>query len=258
MPMPGFRVRGPLLAAIAVAGIAGGMTVLPGFSPSGSQDLPDFTQWPAGPERKTRFFRYLRPLVEAENARILADRERLSRLAGQAARDRLSWLDRRRLRTLADDYDVPYVGVHPTTVVAQLLLRADAVPVSLALAQAAKESGWGTSRFAREGFALFGERCFEAGCGMVPRARRAGLKHEVTRFDSVREAVSGYIMNLNTHRDYEAFRQMRAQLRNQASPHPGIDLAGTLVSYSERREAYIREIRQMIRFNGLSKGIIDG
>jgi Bax protein len=128
----------------------------------------------------------------------------------------------------------------------------DAVPVSLALAQAAKESGWGTSRFAREGYALFGERCFETGCGMVPRARRKGLSHEVTRFDSPREAVASYVRNLNTHPDYAEFRQLRAKLRQAPSPHPGIDLAGSLTSYSERREAYVREIREMIRFNGLA------
>ncbi|MEZ5559585.1 MAG: hypothetical protein R3E86_13705 [Pseudomonadales bacterium] len=91
---------------------------------------------------------------------------------------------------------------------------------------------------------------------MVPRRRRPGLRHEVQRFDSAAESVRGYLHNLNTHPDYEALRRARAALRAAGKPLTGTALAEHLVSYSERREDYIAEIRQMIRYNGL--GALDG
>jgi Bax protein len=242
-----------LTAALVIIGILSSLALL-----SMSRDMPDFTEWPAGEARKTQFFGFLRPLVEAENARVLEQREDLERLAEAAAEDDLGWLGRRRLAALAESFGVPHEDVAVPEVIRELRLRVDTVPVSLALAQAAKESGWGTSRFAQNGHALFGERCFKTGCGMVPKARVAGLRHEVTHFDSAEEAVASYVRNLNTHPDYAEFRQRRAQLRRTPNPHPGIELAGSLSSYSERRDDYIREIRQMIRFNGLAGDAGDG
>jgi len=246
-PLSRTAIKRLLSTAMVVLGILGGLALLPP-----SREMPDFSQWPAGDARKSRFFGYLQPLIEAENERVREQRGEVERLANLAAEDDLRWLGRRRLAALAEAYRVPHEDVPAIDVLDELRMRVDTVPLSLALAQAAKESGWGTSRFAREGYALFGERCFEAGCGIVPKARGKGLRHEVTRFDSPREAVASYVRNLNTHPDYATFRQHRANLRRTPSPHPGIDLAGTLMSYSERREDYIREVRQMIRFNGLA------
>lgn len=211
--------------------------------------LPDFSQWPAGEPRKDRFFAFLRPLLQAENARVLTQRQRLEAIAARTAPP--SRRDARWLRDLAAEYDLAGADLEERALLAELLLRVDLVPTSLGLAQAAKESGWGTSRFARHGNALFGQRCFEAGCGLVPENRRPGLGHEVRDFPSPREAVASYLRNLNTHRDYEGLRRLRAQLRARGAPVTGFLLARTLDTYSERGDDYIEEIRQMIRFNEL-------
>jgi Bax protein len=211
--------------------------------------LPDFAQWPAGEPRKERFFAFLRPLLQAENARLLGQRQRLEVIAART--DPPTGQDARWLRDLAKTYDLAGAGLDHQALITELLLRVDAVPASLGLAQAAKESGWGTSRFARNGNALFGQRCFEAGCGLVPENRRPGLGHEVRDFPSPQAAVASYLRNLNSHRDYEGLRRLRAQLRARGAPATGFLLARTLGSYSERGDDYVQEIRQLIRFNDL-------
>ena len=132
-----------------------------------------------------------------------------------------------------------------------LLRRVDVVPPSLALAQAANESAWGTSRFARDGNNYFGQWCFEQGCGLVPKRRDEGRAHEVATFSSPVESVERYMANLNTHDAYRPLRERREQLRESEAPITGIQLAAGLEKYSERGEEYIAELRSMIRFNNL-------
>jgi Bax protein len=216
--------------------------------------LPDFAQWPAGEDRKMAFFDYLSPLLEAENSQVLSQRKRLETIAARVGDSEPGRLDRHRLRRLAEEYQVDTDGHDTAGLIEALRLRVDAIPVSLGLAQGAKESGWGTSRFAVAGNALFGERCFRPGCGVVPHARRSGSRHEVRAFDSPRAAVKAYVRNLNTHRDYEALRERRAELRAAGEPVSGHDLAPLLLSYSERGESYVREVQALIRNNRLSTG----
>ncbi len=215
------------------------------------RSLPDFSRWPAGELRKQQFFDFLRPLLEAENARIMALRVRLARLAAALPEQRPGLRDRRWLDDLARDYDLDRSSLPLHRLLEELLRRVDAVPVSLGLAQAAKESGWGTSRFAVDGNALFGQRCFDAGCGLVPAARRAGSRHEVRTFRTPEAAVASYVRNLNSHPDYEPFRRLRAELRAEGRRPTGFALAQSLHAYSERRDDYVREVRQMIRYNNL-------
>lgn len=240
------RFTALLLVALASLGLA---VVLAWLRGPERVSLPDFTQWPAGEERKARFFEYLRPLLEAENERVLAQRARLQRIAGRD--EPPGYFDRRWLEALALEYLLDPGAHSHRELVDALLLRVDAVPVSLGLAQAAKESGWGTSRFAREGNALFGQRCFVSGCGMVPGARSAGARHEVAKFATPQAAVASYVRNLNTHPDYRGLRQLRADLRAEEERVTGFVLAQALAGYSERGEAYIREIRRLIRYNQL-------
>lgn len=238
----------PLLIAALALALAGHLASRRIETP---EALPDFSQWPAGEVRKQEFFAYLRPLLEAENARVLAERTRLQQIAAQLPDRRPGQRDRRWLDALAREYGLDRSALPLPRLIVELLRRVDTVPVSLGLAQAAKESGWGTSRFAAEGNALFGQRCFEAGCGLVPEARRAGLRHEVRSFRSPAASVASYVRNLNSHPDYERFRRLRAELRDGGKPVTGFALAPALHAYSERREDYIREVRQMIRFNDL-------
>lgn len=240
--------RWSLVVAALCLGVAYGAHRL------GSDSLPDFSRWPAGEARKQAFFDFMRPLLEAENARVLAQRRELETLAQQLKDGTLGWWDQRRLARLARAYGLDPQAVATDELIAELLLRADEVPVSLGLAQAAKESGWGTSRFAVDGNALFGERCFSAGCGLVPEARSPHLRHEVRAFSSPRQAVAGYVNNLNTHPDYQRLREMRSELRAAGEPLTGFELAEALSRYSERRDRYTREVRQLIRRNELGPG----
>jgi len=125
--------------------------------------------------------------------------------------------------------------------------------VSLALAQAANESAWGTSRFAREGNNYFGQWCFEPGCGLVPENRASGKTHEVARFSSPAESVKAYIENLNSNSAYEALRSQRAKQGESSSPIGGMALSNGLLNYSERGQDYVHDIQGLIQNNQLEK-----
>ena len=127
----------------------------------------------------------------------------------------------------------------------------DIIPPSLVMAQAANESAWGTSRFATQGNNLFGQWCFNQGCGLVPRSRPEGMSHEVEVFDSPYQSIRSYITNLNRHNAYQGLRDRRDALRAQGQFPDGATLAGGLEAYSERGQAYVHEIRAMINSNGL-------
>jgi len=127
--------------------------------------------------------------------------------------------------------------------------RLDVVPTSLMLAQAAIESGWGTSRFAREGNALFGQRTTKADRGMQPQGLDDATPVRVAAFPHLQASVMAYVHNLNTQPAYRAFRERRAALR-EAGRHPdGLELAATLTAYSERGQAYVGDVKTIIRGN---------
>ncbi|MEX0914821.1 MAG: glucosaminidase domain-containing protein, partial [Wenzhouxiangellaceae bacterium] len=150
---------------------------------------------------------------------------------------------------LAEEYDVDWERDDRLESVAMLERRVDAVPVSLALVQAATESGWGRSRFAVEGNNLFGHWCYRRGCGLVPERRNTGAAHEVAAFDSVSASVRRYLHNLNTHAAYAPLRAIRARLRDNGESPSAMALADGLTRYSERREEYVDEIKTVIRVN---------
>jgi len=218
---------------------------------AGAQSMPAFLDIPAGPERKEAFFDYLAPIVEAVNSEVEKHREALLALgkqleAGQSPDQQAQdWLVRmtERYRVDADQ---------PEQQVAALKRRIDIIPVSLALAQGALESAWGTSRFARQGNNIFGKWCFTKGCGIVPAQRRADATHEVASYDNVADAVRDYIHHLNSHPVYEPLRERRAQARNKGQAPEGSDLAAGLEKYSAKGEGYIRLIRRVIKANNLA------
>ncbi|ATX82852.1 Bax protein [Mariprofundus ferrinatatus] len=197
-------------------------------------------------QKKQAFFARMKPLVEAENERILEQREDL--LAMRSSRN-LGWFERRTLQTLAEEYEVE-IGDEPGQKEVQaLLMRVDAVPVEMALVQAANESSWGESRFAVEGNNYFGQWCYSKGCGIVPEQRSAGATHEVRRFDNARDSVRAYMNNINTTRAYVPFRKLREEQRKRKQELDAVHLALGLKSYSERGMAYVKTIQAMIRSN---------
>lgn len=214
------------------------------------QPLPDFSRLDNATERKTAFFEFLAPIVADQNARVRAQRERLLEVAPRVSDgQRLGWSDRRWIRDLAAEYELDWPGESRQQTLELLIRRVDVVPVPLALVQAATESGWGRSRFAREGNNLFGQWCYTPGCGIVPGQRAETASHEVAAFESVSESVRRYINNLNTHRSYLPLRIIREALREQGERPRALRLADGLIRYSERREAYVEEIKQVIRAN---------
>ena len=219
---------------------------IPEPGPDGS--IPAFDRDGDVGKRKRDFFAYLRPIVEAENDRVMDQRRRLRRLYEDHRKGRaVSWSDARWLEWLLEEYEVE--GREGENLWEILLRRVDMIPADLALVQAAKESGWGTSRFAREGNSLFGQRCNVEGCGLVPGGREPGETYEVAVFDTVDESVRSYIRNLNTYGAYRSFRRLRFRQRRAGTIPDGHTLAGQLPSYSERGVEYLHEIRAMIRAN---------
>ena len=195
---------------------------------------------------KQTFFRTLLPLILKVNEEILADRVKLellqsTLLAGQEINDVQSkWL-----YNLSKSYDVTPGNI------TELLNRVDAVSPALALAQAAQESGWGRSRFAIKGNALFGQRTWDKGFGMVPK-RRSG-KYEVKSFPSLIDSVRSYARNLNIHSAYRDFRLLRADMRVKNLVLNPYHLVGTLQAYSEHRDVYVQTIRKILRADRLEE-----
>lgn len=227
---------------------------------------PNFSSISDISEMKIAFFNYLTPIIQYHNSRIQQERNQLIFIQTQYNNDnKLITKHRKIIVKLAKKYDYTldkswYKPVNNTSlhssknnkqtisqVIHQLLLRVDEIPLSLALVQAAKESGWGRSRFAVEANNLFGQWCYTKGCGLVPSKRAKGAKHEVAKFESPYAAIASYINNLNSHHRYTLLRNIRADLRSQGKPVTGQALANGLIYYSQRREAYIADIKSMLK-----------
>ncbi len=206
-------------------------------------------------QKKQIFFRMILPLILMANEEVTSDREALMRLKSRLAETRIPHADDLdELRSLATKYRLSEDGdvISVAKPLKTLERRIDIVPPSLALAQAATESAWGTSRFAVEGNALFGQWTF-GDKGMVPEEQRAEKgDHKVASFRSPLHSVRSYLRNLNTNRAYREFRDYRAAARAEGKPISGEALASALSRYSERGADYIKEIRQIIVGNDLS------
>jgi uncharacterized FlgJ-related protein len=205
-------------------------------------------------DKKRLFFRLIAPIVLRINELILEDRARAKELTGRLALgegvsvDDQAWLT---------DLAVKYQLLRSTSerldsdAFAELLLRVDIIPPSLSLAQAASESGWATSRFAEEGNSLFGQWTW--GKGLKPAEQRTSElgDQRVAAFDSTGRAAFSYSLNINTHSAYRDLRLKRADLRRQSLRISGMVLADTLLNYSERGQAYVDDLKTLIRQNRL-------
>ena len=195
-----------------------------------------------------QFVESLLPLIETENQRILALRQDLLDLSGRLDSGiGLDRVQRERLRQLARTYRIEGNPLEDAGVREALIRKVDSVPASLALAQAANESAWGKSRFAREGNNLFGIWTYDEDKGIVPRRRTPGKKHLVRRFDSIGESVRYYLHTLNSHPAYESMREIRAGMRASGRAPDALLLAAGLTRYSAKGEQYVELIREMIR-----------
>ncbi|PKG81662.1 glucosaminidase [Colwellia sp. 75C3] len=212
-------------------------------------NLPDFAAIYDIPTKKSEFFAFIRPAIEDKNNELSEDRTKLEFWQGQISLGLgLTEEEQASLDILIKAYRIN----KQASILQQindLLVRVDIIPTSLVLVQAANESAWGASRFARIGLNFFGIWCYRTGCGMVPGGRNTGAKHEVAAFQSVDAAVSGYFNNINKHNAYHMFRTIRAELRAQNQPLDAGILATGLLPYSERGAEYVLDITDMLRHN---------
>lgn len=214
-------------------------------------EVPDFNEYTDVRDKKQAFFQFLAPLVRAENMLIEEQRAILLVLYHRWQQDpsALAGDDLEFLEQLAVEYRTDFDLSADSGMFVSLLRRVDVVPETLILVQAANESGWGTSRFARDGLNFFGQWCFRDGCGMVPENRLEGMNHEVRKFKSVNASIRSYLRNINTHPAYFELRLLREQRRAEGKDIRALDLTPGLLSYSERGEEYIDELNSMIRVN---------
>jgi len=197
-------------------------------------------------DKKDIFIRAVLPLILLNNQQIMGQRNQLIALwNAQVSGRALNNKELQFIADMADEYDVPDQNM------AELISRVDIIPPSLAIAQAAEESGWGTSRFVQHGNALYGQQVYNSAHGMVPTDRPQGRTHMVRSFGSLYDTVASYAHNLNTHAAYRDFRAVRYGYRQYRQPLNSYRLIETLISYSERRGAYVQTIKRIIDVNDL-------
>ena len=208
-----------------------------------------FTQFPRDLDelqsvklKKETFIKIVLPLIVAENEKILEDRAKLKKIVSKkmTTDNEKQWLRQKLL-----EYKVKNGKVDDLT------KKMDIIPTSLALAQAAKESGWGTSRFALEGNAMFGQWTW-TGNGIEPLFKDKSKSHKILKFPILRASVKSYINNLNTHKSYRKLREKRFVLRNKNRRIEGLKLTETLDNYAETGKEYTKIIAQIIKENRLT------
>ncbi len=192
-------------------------------------------------KRKELFLQIVLPLVLQENNNIRLDRKRLFSIINKSNNTNLEkkWLDKK-----YKQYGIPSKDL------STLKIRMDEIPVSLALAQAAKETGWGTSRFAQEGNALFGQWTW-SGEGLKPKEADESEGHKVMKFNILQASVRAYQRNLNTHKTYREFRLARAQMRDEGRALDSILLSQYLDEYAETGREYVEILKKIIDQNNL-------
>ena len=192
-------------------------------------------------KRKEFFIQIILPLILKENNNIRVDRKRLFNIINKSNNTELEkkWLSQK-----YKQYGIPSKDL------SVLKIRMDEIPVSLAIAQAAKETGWGTSRFALEGNALFGQWTW-SGEGLKPKESEKSEGHKVMKFNVLQASVRAYQRNLNTHSSYQEFRFARAKLRDQGKELDSLILSKFLNEYAETGEKYVEVLQQIIEQNNL-------
>jgi Bax protein len=192
-------------------------------------------------KRKEFFIQIVLPLIIQENNNIRLDRKTLFSIINKSNNTDLEkkWLEKKYKQYGVKSRDLSV-----------LKIRMDEIPTSLAIAQAAKETGWGTSRFAQEGNALFGQWTW-SGEGLKPKDAEKGKGHKVMKFNVLQASVRAYQRNLNTHSTYKGFRKARAEFRDLNKPLDSIELSTYLDKYAETGNQYVEVLQKIIVQNKL-------
>ncbi|WP_258522023.1 glucosaminidase domain-containing protein [Campylobacter hyointestinalis] len=201
-------------------------------------------------EQKIEFPKLINEMVQDANQNTLRSREfalnYLNLIYEKSFRDlNLSNLDR--LFSIAKTYKIQKI-FDPSEYISKL----DVIPVSLAIAQAAVESGWGKSRFAKEANNLYGHWTW-GGKGLVPLNRDENKTHKIKIFNSPNDAVDAYVLNLNSHPAYTKFRENRLKFHQNELIYTGLDAAKTMEPYSAMGKIYVKQLEKTIRLYDLTK-----
>ena len=200
---------------------------------------------------KQDFIKTLLPLISYENQKILLERKNLFNIKKALLNEKtLNNRDLVYLKKIAKKYKIKINNKHKIDLVNQLLIFVDIIPNSIVLAQAANESGWGTSRFAKEYNALFGEYTYDFSKGVIPLKREEGKKHLVKAFSSYDNSVKSYFKNINTHYAYEKFRLTRKLMRDN-NVFSNINLLVERLSTYAEDDSYVETISSIIESNKL-------
>jgi len=210
----------------------------------------DFSQYS---KRKEEFIKTVLPLILYENQKILLERKKLQELKNLLiTKNTLDNVDLKYLAKIAKNYKIKSKNKHKLDLVNELLISVDIIPNSIVLSQAANESGWGTSRFAKEYNALFGEYTYNFSEGVIPLKRDKDAKHLVKSFSSIDKSIQSYFNNINTHHAYQDFREVRQIMRNKNN-FSKIDILVSRLDTYAADEKYIDTIKSIIKSNNLKK-----
>ncbi len=200
-------------------------------------------------KQKEYFFNFFEKRIEKENRKILEEREFIKSLKGSKNLDKNSH-EYLKLKKLQTKYKVKSLYNYK-----RYMERVDIIPPSMALAQAATESGWGKSRFFKKANNIFGHWTYNPKIGMVPLRREKGKKHLIRIFPDLQASIAAYMLNLNRTGAYKEFRKNRKQQRAKGTYINGMKLSSTMTKYSGIGHNYVKILKSIIRKNKLT--IID-
>ena len=236
-----------------------------------SIDVPEFTDIQDVKTKKLTYFQFIGKLAYQNNQLILRKRSFIQDLVANYASiidsapelsifdlqtKFLSSSEQDKFQFLLEEYRIKSHKFSDALL--ELRLRVNIIPIELIQVQTANESGWGTSRFAVQGYNFFGLWCYQTGCGFVPKRRSEGMTHEVAKFSTPAQGMYRYVLNLNRNKAYRQLQMKRQELLNSeklTSFDLAMQLTTTLEAYSERGQAYIDELQSMLRVNRSLLGI---
>jgi len=203
--------------------------------------------------KKIKFIEIVLPLIAFQNHKILLERKKLLKIKDYLSFEKtLKKNNLKYLKNILKKYKISSKNKHKIDLINELLFNVNVIPNSIVLAQAANESGWGTSRFAREYNALFGQYTYDENKGIVPFEREEGKKHLIKNFTSINKSVESYFQNINSHYAYKNFRKLRSQIRDLNNDFNIKILTNALDVYAED-ESYVETINKIIDSNNLSQ-----
>ena len=204
-------------------------------------------------KKKIVFIQTLLPLIAYENQKIILERKKIIEIKDLLiSKNTLSNSDIKYLNSIAKKYKIDKNNKHKIDLINEMLVNVDIIPNSIVLAQAINESGWGTSRFAREYNALFGQYTYDENNGIVPNRRDEGKKHLIKNFKSINKSVESYFFNINTHYAYTNFRSVRSAIKIKSLNKNIKQLTEELDVYAEDK-LYVRTINSIIDTNNLQQ-----